>query len=124
MDQAQAPRPARLTGKVTSPGTSRGTSSWRVEVANRGSGPANDVRLDAVDWSDGRRRAKDRPAVVGAGPNSFPVPVAASIPPGGSASVIVRTRGNRPHGGYDALEVGVSADGGRTRTTAGSRPGH
>lgn len=121
VDQATAPRPARLAGKVTSLGTSHGTSRWRVEVANHGSGPANDVRLDAVDWSDGRRQDKDRPAVVGADPNSFPVPVAATIAPGDSVSVTVTTQGSRSPGGSGALEFGITADGGRTRTTAGSR---
>ncbi|MFG1811878.1 polysaccharide lyase family 4 protein [Streptomyces sp. NPDC049040] len=124
VDGTQPARPARLTGKVTGLGTSRGTSSWRVEVANHGSGPAHDVRLDAVDWSGGRHGADERPAVDGADPNAFPVPVAASIPPGGSASVTVRTHGSRPPGGSGALEFGITADGGRTRTTAAGRPGH
>jgi rhamnogalacturonan endolyase len=121
VDGTQPARPARLAAKVTGLGTSAGTSTWRVDVANHGSGPANDVRLNAVAWSDGRGQAGDPPAVVGADPNAFPVPVAASIPAGGTASVTVRTRGNRPPG-FPSLHVGVSANGGRTRTTAGSPP--
>lgn len=129
VDGSQPARPARLSGKVTGLGTSRGTSNWRVEVANHGSGPADDVRLDVLDWADGRRKAGEHPAVVGADPNSFPVPVAATIAPamiapGATASVTVRTHGSRPPGGSGALEFGVSANAGRTRTTAGGQPGH
>lgn len=119
VDGPQPARPARLTGRVTSLGTSHGTSTWRVEITNRGSGPANDVRLDAVRWQAG-----GQPQVAGADPNSFPVPVAASIPPGGSASATVATTGARPVRADGHLEFGFHANGGRVRGSAKSSSGH
>lgn len=120
VDGPRAARPARLTGRVTSQGSSRGTGTWQVEITNHGSGPAHDVRLAGLRWSDGGHEAQEAPAIDGPDPNRFPVPVAASIPPGGSASVTVKVGGDRPGGGYDRLTASFFADGGRTTGSAGS----
>lgn len=118
VDGAHPARPARLSGRVTELGTSHGTTSWRVEVTNKGSGPANDVRLDGVQWQGG-----GRPQVAGADPNAFPVPVAATLPAGRSATVTVRTSGSRPLRAHGHIEFSFHANGGRVRGTAGSSSG-
>ncbi|WP_229925199.1 polysaccharide lyase family protein, partial [Streptomyces sulfonofaciens] len=123
VDGPRAPRPARLTGRLTSLGAAHGTGTWQVEITNRGSGPANDVRLDGLHWSDGTRTAADDPAVDGPDPNAFPVPVTASLAPGRSATVTLKVTGSRPHGGFDRLETSFHADGGATTGTAMSAPG-
>ncbi|WP_150130515.1 polysaccharide lyase family 4 protein [Streptomyces sp. 150FB] len=121
VDGAGPAKPARLSGRVTSLGSSHGTSTWQIEITNKGSGPANDVRLDAVHWSDGRRTADKRPLVDGADPNSFPVPVAASISPGASATATLRIAGHGSLPNFDVIELGFFANGGRIRGSARSR---
>jgi rhamnogalacturonan endolyase len=115
-DGAAPARPARLTGRVTSHGASHGESTWRIEIVNDGSGPANDVRLDALRWQHGV------PTVAGRDPNAFPVPVAATIPPGGRATLTVRITSPVPHGGR--LTAGFRANGGRVTGSATGAVGH
>ncbi|GHJ41551.1 polysaccharide lyase family protein [Streptomyces sp. TS71-3] len=113
-------RPARLSGRVTSHGTSHGRGTWQVEVTNRGSGPANDVRLGSLLWSDGARTADEAPSVDGPDPNAFPVPVVASLAPGESATVTVAVGGARPSGRFDRLQASFFANGGRVSGVARS----
>jgi rhamnogalacturonan endolyase len=120
VDGSQPAKPAALTGRVTDLGGSHGTSTWAVEITNHGSGPANDVRLDAVLWSDDARSAQVPATVGGADPNRFPVPVAASIGPGESATATLEISGPRPALPFDRLEVRFLGNGGRVRGTARS----
>ncbi|MBP0461734.1 polysaccharide lyase family protein, partial [Streptomyces montanisoli] len=109
-DGGEPARPARLTGRVTARGSARGTTTWVIEIANHGSGPANDVRLDGLRSQHGAVRTADRD------PNAFPVPVAARIPAGGRASVTVRVTGPLAHGAR--LTASFHANGGRATGTA------
>jgi rhamnogalacturonan endolyase len=121
VDGGQAARPARLSGRVTSLGSKHGTTTWQVRITNEGSGPANDVRLNAVHWSDGKHTSDRLPTIDGADPNAFPVPVAASIKPGASATATIQVTGNQPPGGYHQIQLGFAANGGRVGGSAVSR---
>ncbi len=131
-DEPSPPPPARLTGRVTALGGSGGTSRWQVEIVNHGRGTAHDVRLDAVRRPGAGHRVSDEVSTVpGAGtaagfatvggrdPNAFPVPVAAVIPPGGSARATVEISADRSAGAPGgAIEIGFLSDGGHVRGTA------
>jgi rhamnogalacturonan endolyase len=107
VDEGTAPPPARLSARIRRVGTSSGNRTWLVTVRNVGVGIAHDVRLSSV--TDRKARQVD---VVGRDPNRFPVPIAAVLAPGASATAHVTVSGGRP------LVVSISADGGRTIVTA------
>jgi rhamnogalacturonan endolyase len=117
VDEATAPKAAKLVGDVV-----RATSdSVTLKITNRGKGSANDVRLDGVSWAD-KHTSGSPSANLGDGrdPNAFPVPVAATIAPGRSVTVTVRL--DQSHGRRtDRLELGFTADGGRTRGSVTTR---
>lgn len=113
-DGSTPARPARLTGRVTARATSHGTSTWQIDIANNGSGPANDVRVDGLRWDHGT------PKTAGHDPNAFPVPVAATIPPGGRATITVQITSPVPHGGR--LTASFYGNGGRATGSATSAP--
>ncbi|MHA7986387.1 polysaccharide lyase family protein [Rathayibacter sp. CAU 1779] len=106
-------------------GNSKGT--WKVTIHNRGTAAANDVRFDSVQWrADGRVQVRGLPPVTGRDPNKFPVPIAASIPPGGSATAEIGVDASGVLGGIGSgVQIAVSANGGRavTDVTAKNGPG-
>jgi rhamnogalacturonan endolyase len=109
---------ARLSGRAVLAADDGRNATWRLTVTNAGSGEARDVRLDAVVWREPRRAGSDPgPVVTGRDPNRFPVPVAASIAPGGSAAADVTVAAARGGASSDVL-VQFSADGGLTRGIA------
>lgn len=131
VDEPQAPKAAKLTAQVTGPATADGAGDWQVRITNRGAGAAHDVRIDSVAHTGGggplnaaRDRGRSAATVVGGpDPNAFPVPVTASLPPGGSVTTVVRI--DESHVDTSAtprVEFGLTADGGRTRgTVTGTR---
>lgn len=120
VDEEPAPGLARLKGRVT--GVERvqrgrpGATVWTVEVTNTGRGAANDVRLDGFAPTGSGRSGKSGHVITSRDPERFPVPVAASIPPGGTATFEVRVDFTRaPNLHRSKFEVRVSANGGRAR---------
>lgn len=117
VDEPTAPAPAGLIGTLTNISSQAGTVQWQITLTNQGAGAANDVRLDGVSWP--ALLSGPTPLSHGADPNLFPVPVAASIPPGGSATKLLSfTVGNVPAGSTDRLNVTFTANGGRATGTA------
>jgi len=112
VDEGSAPAPAKLVGRATPVGP----HTWRLTITNTGAGPANDVRLTGVDWQ-GLGNATP-PVVSGRDPNAFPVPVAASLAPGESATtqLAVESHDARP------VLVEFSANGGRARGLTAALP--
>ncbi len=102
VDEPVAPAPARLRARVIGH-----RPQWTVEITNTGAGPANDLRLDAVEPIGPGRPGDERP---GRDPRRFPVPVAASVPPGGT--VRIELPASRV-----PMRVSFTANGSRTRTT-------
>jgi hypothetical protein len=84
-------------------------------LTNRGA--ANDVRLDSFRPAGPDRAGKDRVVITSRDPGRFPVPVAATIPPGGKATfeVWVDFTG-APDFFHADFEIRISANGGRSRT--------
>jgi rhamnogalacturonan endolyase len=126
VDESRAPGNAELTAAaelISKVGNSKGT--WKVTVNNTGAGAARDVRFDSVQWrADGRVQVLGQPPVTGRDPNKFPVPVAASIPPGGSATAEITVDASGVLGGIGSgVEIGVSANGGRVSTSATGKNG-
>ncbi|WP_377267109.1 polysaccharide lyase family protein [Peterkaempfera sp. SMS 1(5)a] len=122
VDEAEAQAPADLVGEVTRLRDRRGVRTWQLKITNRGAGAANDVRLDGIGRPDGRGRPDAGLAVVGADPNRFPVPVAASIPAGGSVTTTVQIDGSRlTRSEADRIAIGFTANGGRARGSAVGR---
>ncbi|HEY7202591.1 MAG TPA: polysaccharide lyase family protein, partial [Candidatus Dormibacteraeota bacterium] len=95
VDETTAPPAARLTGEVV--GVSRDPSQqvWTIRITNAGEGAANDVRLDGFILRDPPRRART-PMIAGRDPNRFPIPIAATLPPGGSATTEVTVTDQPP----------------------------
>jgi rhamnogalacturonan endolyase len=118
VDEDTAPAAASLSATATQTARSGKTATWRLTVRNTGEGAANDVRLGAVGWCGALRgQLAAPPAVTGRDPNKFPVPVAASIPGGGAATVGVTVDASgAPPGLGTGIEVMVTANGGRVRT--------
>ncbi|NNC10439.1 hypothetical protein HII28_00870 [Planctomonas sp. JC2975] len=110
---------------VEKSGNSKGT--WKVTVHNTGNAAANDVRFDSVQWrANGRVQVRGLPPVTGRDPNKFPVPIVASIPPGGSATAEIEVDASGVLGGIGSgVQIGVSANGGRAvaDVTAKNGPG-
>jgi rhamnogalacturonan endolyase len=102
VDEAAAPAPAKLRARLV---THR--PQWTVEVTNTGAGPANDVRLASVEPIGPGRPGDERPA---RDPRRFPVPVAAALPPGATASIDLPAS-------RTPMRITFTANGNRTRTT-------
>jgi rhamnogalacturonan endolyase len=117
VEEPTAPAAADLVGTVTRLSTQGGTAQWRVELTNRGAGTANDVRLDRIGWP-GLPASGQAPRVNGPDPDVFPVPVAASIPAGGSVTKVLSVTAGNGAPGADRMSVGFTANGGRTRGSA------
>jgi rhamnogalacturonan endolyase len=109
VDETEAPPPARLVAEVVGVSGGRSARTWTIRITNTGAGAANDVRLDGFTVA----------RITGRDPNRFPVPVAASLPPGGDATVEV-TADLGPGSGRE-VAISFSADGGRTRGMIFSR---
>ncbi|MFU8853079.1 polysaccharide lyase family protein [Micromonospora sp. SL1-18] len=121
VDESAAPGPAQLVGQVA--GVDRdhhgrpGATVWTVEVTNTGGGAANDVRLDGFAPTGPGKTGKSGHSITSRDPGRFPVPVAASIPPGGTATFEVSVDfTGAPNLFQSEFEVRVSANGGRART--------
>lgn len=116
VDETTAPAAARLVGEVTR--VERGPSEqvWTIRIANVGAGSANDVRLDGFAM----RAPAGRARIAGRDPNRFPVPVAATLPPGGAATTEVTVVDQPPGVGLE-VTVPFSANGGRVRGVTRAR---
>jgi rhamnogalacturonan endolyase len=126
VDEASAPGDAVLAASaelVSKQGNSAGT--WRVTTTNTGAAAARDVRFDSVQWrADGRVHVRTAPPVSGRDPNKFPVPVAAIIPPGGAAVAEITVDASGVLGGIGSgVEIVVTANGGRARTSVTGKNG-
>jgi rhamnogalacturonan endolyase len=111
-DQQAPPSPAELVGTLTRVSSQGSTAQWQLELTNQGAGTARDVRLDGVAWP--ALRSGRVPLINGPDPNLFPVPVAAGIPPGRSATTTLTfTVGNVPAGSTNRLNISFTANGGR-----------
>ncbi|HEY3003084.1 MAG TPA: polysaccharide lyase family protein, partial [Kribbellaceae bacterium] len=118
VDEGAPPAAAQLAGSAVLVANDASSATWRLTVTNTGTGAANDVRLNAVVWRDPRRAGSDPAlAVAGRDPNKFPVPVAAAIPPGGSATAEVTVDAAQGGAASDVL-IQFSANGGRARGIA------
>ena len=116
--EPKAPAPAKLRAEVVRTSGPPDATVWTVRVTNKGRGAANDVRLTGVA-RPGRWGADLPVPVSGRDPGRFPVPVAAGIAPGASATFQVTadltgSAGVDPH----SLAIAVSANGGRATATA------
>jgi rhamnogalacturonan endolyase len=126
VDEDRRPGNAELTAAaelITKEGNSKGT--WRITVRNTGDADAHDVRLDSVQWrANGRVQVRTAPPVAGRDPNKFPVPIAASVPPGGHASTDLTVDASGVLGGIGSgVEIVVSANGGRASASATGKNG-
>jgi rhamnogalacturonan endolyase len=112
VDEAAPPRPARLAGELLGVAGPPHARTFTVRIANTGEGVARDLRLEGFFLAPvaGPGRA---PRVIGRDPNRFPVPVAASLPPGGSATAQVTA--DLPDLARFDVSIPFSANGGRTR---------
>ncbi|MBO0684120.1 MAG: hypothetical protein J2P45_13245, partial [Candidatus Dormibacteraeota bacterium] len=112
VDEASAPSPAQLAGEVVSVSGPPTARVWTLRVSNGGAGEANDVRLDGFAFTPPGGPAKT-PSILGRDPNRFPVPIAASIQPGGAATTQVTV--NLGEGAGAPVTAPFSANGGRIR---------
>jgi rhamnogalacturonan endolyase len=115
-ENSSAPAPAELRAKYvgfSGPPTARNVT---FRVTNTGIGDANDVRLDGLTFTEVGAGSK-APLITGRDPNRFPVPVAANIPPGGSATVDVQLDVTSISPASYRVTVPLSANGGRTQET-------
>jgi rhamnogalacturonan endolyase len=83
-----APPPAKLRAEVVGLSGPREAATWTVRVVNKGRGAAHDVRLSSVRLR-GRWGSGVALPVCGRDPRRCPVPVAAALAPGGSATFTV-----------------------------------
>jgi rhamnogalacturonan endolyase len=115
VDETSAPPRAALTGAITGVAAAGDATVVNLRITNVGAAGANDVRLTGVTAGGSALAA----TVSGRDPNSFPVPVAGSIPPGGSATarVSVALGGGQNQQGQDVV-VTFTANGGRARGSA------
>jgi rhamnogalacturonan endolyase len=121
VDEDVPPGPAQLAARVVDVDRSHhgrpGLTVWTVEVTNTGAGPANDVRLDGFTPAGPDRTGKEHVVITSRDPGRFPVPVAASIPAGGTATFEVWVDFTDAPDFFQAeFEIRVSANGGRART--------
>jgi rhamnogalacturonan endolyase len=118
VNEGTVPGTAGLSGTASQIAKSGKTATWRLTIHNTGEDTANDVRLDAVNWRGALRdELAAPPTVTGRDPNKFPVPVAPSIPSGGSATVDVTVDASGIlHGLGTGVDVTVTANGGRAST--------
>jgi rhamnogalacturonan endolyase len=117
VDEPVAPPPAALTARIVDvdrPPGPPGPTVWTVEVANAGPGAAGDVRLDGLAPVTPARHKQTPPAVSGRDPNRFPVPVAATIAAGATATVEVTVDfTGTPELFQTPMRLSFSANGGR-----------
>jgi rhamnogalacturonan endolyase len=126
VDEDAAPSAAQLSGRVVSVDRSHhgrpNETVWTVEVTNTGDGAANDVRLVGFAPTGPGKFDKDGHAITSRDPGRFPVPVAATIPPGGTTTFEVWVDFTAaPNLFLSEFEVRVSANGGRARTVFNGR---
>ncbi|HXM53982.1 MAG TPA: polysaccharide lyase family protein [Candidatus Dormibacteraeota bacterium] len=119
VDEPAASPAASFVGEVVS--ISRGPSAqvWTIRIANVGAGPANDVRLDGFVLRPPIGQGRS-PRIAGRDPNRFPVPVAATLPPGGAVTTEVTLLDQPPGLGFEAT-IPFSANGGRTAGVISAR---
>jgi rhamnogalacturonan endolyase len=115
VDETAVPSPAQLAGEIVATSGAEGANVWTLKITNTGGGAANDVRLDGFTFTQVAGPAV-APAITNRDPNVFPVPIASSIPAGGSATVDVMIDFKGPPGAsqFDAT-IPFSANGGRAR---------
>jgi rhamnogalacturonan endolyase len=112
VDEATAA--AKLAGSVVRVSGPRDDTEITVKIANHGYGPANDVRVTGLTQKQPSVAGRSGPVVKGRDPNVFPVPVAATIPAGGSATVTLRVDfSDGPASSPRHVTVAYSAAGGR-----------
>ncbi|MFE5835850.1 polysaccharide lyase family protein [Arthrobacter sp. NPDC056493] len=108
VDEGTPPAAARLTASLVKRSAGAGRTTWEVTIHNDGPGNAYDLRIQGVSTPSGQ------PAqTIGRDPNSFAVPVAAVLTPGGSTVTHITVAGGQP------VTVSLTADGGRTNATTG-----
>jgi rhamnogalacturonan endolyase len=115
VDENVAPAPAQLAGEIVATSGASGANVWTLKITNSGAGAANDVRLDGFTFTQ-TAGPSTMPAITSRDPNVFPVPIVASIPSGGSATVDVLVDFKGPPGAavFD-VTIPFSANGGRVR---------
>ncbi|GIH18794.1 polysaccharide lyase family protein [Rugosimonospora africana] len=116
---APPPAPAKLSGSVVRISGPRDDTEITLKIANHGHGPANDVRVTGLTQKQpALGRGHSGPIVKDRDPNAFPVPVAATIPPGGSSTITLRVDfADAPALLLRGVTVGYSANGGRVTGT-------
>ena|GEM_PF-726993 len=113
---------ARIVGVERGHDGRPGATVWTVEVTNTGGGTANDVRLDGFDPVTPGKDKKALPTILGRDPHRFPVPVAASIPPGGSSTIQVTVDfTDAPYFFQTDMQISFTANGGRATTAVVGR---
>lgn len=128
VNELTAPAPAQLVGDIVRISGTPDASIWTVKITNTGGGAANDVRLDSFTLKQVAGPANTA-VITSRDPNRFPVPVVASIPPGGSATVDVSIHfTGPPDSSRFAVSIPFSANGGRAAgliatTCPGGDPG-
>jgi rhamnogalacturonan endolyase len=118
VDELAPPPAAQLVGEVAAVSSGPPGQVWTVRISNAGEGAASDVRLDGFVLRPDRDRT---PRIAGRDPNRFPVPVAATLPPGGAVTAEVTVLDQPPGRGFEAT-IPFSANGGRIRGVIRGRP--
>jgi rhamnogalacturonan endolyase len=124
VDEDPAPPPARLTARlVRSAATDpQNAPTLGIEITNIGTGTAHDVRLDEVLIDGTRPDARHTAATVNdRDPNRYPVPIAASIPAGGTAHLTLTLARTGSPVAMPNVTIVCSSDGGRIRATTAGR---
>jgi rhamnogalacturonan endolyase len=114
-DETTVPSPAQLSAMIKSISVTPQTTTWTVNVANSGAGPANDSRLNAINLQQ-IGGMPVMPLIMGRDPNRFPVPLGVIAP--GSAvdyNVTINTGGVADDATFN-LNIPISANGGRVQT--------
>jgi rhamnogalacturonan endolyase len=114
VDEASVPAPARLSGELVSAAGPPLARVFTVRITNVGRGPANDIRIDGFILTPAGGQPQ-RPRVIGRDPNRSPVPFAASLAPGGSATGQVTA--NVANASRFNVAIPFSANGGRVLGT-------
>jgi rhamnogalacturonan endolyase len=107
VDEGAPAAPSQLAASMVKTFAGTGTTTWELTVRNDGPGRAHDLRIQAITTPSGQ------PAkIIGRDPNSFSVPVAAVLPAATSTVTHITVAGGQP------VTLTLTADGGRTTTTA------
>lgn len=119
VDEPVTPPQAALSGSVASITGPPDNTVLELRIANHGAGPANDVRITGLTQTiPVHGYGRFGPVVKGRDPNRFPVPTAASIAPGTSATAALTVDfGDAPPGTTHHFSVSFSANGGRATGT-------